>query len=55
MVKYNSASISEIVFDPQDENTVLYNLQGQRVDNSSVTPGLYISRNGNVSRKVIVR
>ena len=38
-----------------DAEAVYYNLQGVRVNNSNLTPGLYIRRAGTTSTKVLVK
>lgn len=49
----DTAGIDGVAADAVEGKTVYYNLQGIRVDNP--TSGLYISRRGNTTRKVIIR
>ncbi len=40
---------------PSDATTACYNLQGIEVSADNLTPGLYIIRQGNLSRKILVK
>ena len=49
----DAAGINDITADATGSETVYYNLQGIRVNNP--TSGLYIIRQGNTTRKAIIR
>lgn len=48
------AGISTPVAD-QNSNPVFYNLQGQKIDTSNLTPGIYVRRQGGTATKVLIK
>lgn len=51
----NDAGVADITVDNSNAPTQYYNLNGQLMTSSSLTPGLYIKRVGNKASKVIVK
>lgn len=55
MVSFGVSAIDGIDADTADQPAEFYNLQGIRVPASSLTPGIYICRQGRKATKIIVR
>ena len=49
------SGVSNVSIDAQDTTVEYYNLQGQRVNATSLTPGIYIRRTPTKTDKIIVR
>lgn len=52
---FNESGVDEISVDVKDFGCEYYNINGVRVNDESMTPGIYIKRQGNKSEKILVK